>query len=849
MEIVAGALPSLLPKLAALIVGEYNLQMEVKKGIIFLQEELKSMQGALQKISKTPSDEIDDQDKIWARNVREMSYDIEDNIDKFILQCKAKQHVCKTIIDRSLELLKQPKIYHNIAIDIRDIKTRVKEVAKRRKRYKITSKIAKTVTIDPRLLVQYEMEIELVGIDEAREEVIKILVEGDEVFKQKDQIVSIVGFGGLGKTTLANAVYENLREQFNCWAFVTVSRTPDLVKVLMDMLTALGKNNIIASNSDIILIKQLREFLKNKRYPIVIDDIWDISDWKAIKCALPDSNVGNKIITTTRNFSVGEQAGHVYKLAPLSSSMLTAGKMEWYNVYQSIGTGLEKSQAFETMRKILSLSYSDLPCHLQSCLLYFSLFPEDYKICKTRLIWMWIAEGFVKSKDQSKSLFEHGESYFNELINRSMIQLIYNLYNGSVEQCHVHDMVLDLLCYISIEENFVTILNNGKFPSNKSRWLSLQNGKEDVVTEATTILEQVRSVVVFPFGVDLMPSIGRFRVLRVLDLQYCSLSKGHSLRYLCNLFYLRYLGLRCTGIAQLPEEIGKMQNLQTLNVMENQISSLPSTVVQLRNLMCLLTDKWTRMPNGIGKLACLQQLSKLCIDKSTVDTAVDDLGKLTELQVLHVVLPKWNEKLVNCLHKLQKIQDLHIEVLSGQRITGGLDDWVAPRQICELNTRRSCWFSRLPPWMNPLRVVNLSVLSISMTELQPEHLEMLGRLPALRYLELELDHDNVGGHRSFVFGSGLFPCLVHGEFSRFVWPVVFQRGVMPRLRELSFSHSYVRMAKEMGSSRLGLGNLLSLRRIAIDFVSECASKEEAKKAKAALRLAKQMHPNRPNLFL
>ncbi|CAN6373126.1 unnamed protein product [Urochloa humidicola] len=228
---------------------------------------------------------------------------------------------------------------------------------------------------------------------------------------------------------------------------------------------------------------------------------------------------------------------------------------------------------------------------------------------------------------------------------------------------------------------------------------------------------------------------------------------------------------------------------------------------------------------------------------------IDDLGQLIELQVLHVVLPKWNDKLVNCLHKLQKIQNLYIEVLSGERSTGGLDAWVAPRHICELNTRRSCWFSRLPAWMHPLRVVNLSVLSISLTELQSEDLEMLGRLPALRYLELELDHDNVGDHRSFFFGSGLFPCLVHGEFSRFVWPVVFQRGAMPRLRELSFSHSYVRMAKEMGSNRLGLGNLPSLRRIAIDFVSECASKEAAKKAKAALRLAKQMHPNRPNLIL
>lgn len=66
------------------------------------------------------------------------------------------------------------------------------------------------INVDPRLLVQYTNAAELVGIDEVRDEVIKILVERKEVCRQQDKIVSIVGFGGLGKTTLANAVYQKL---------------------------------------------------------------------------------------------------------------------------------------------------------------------------------------------------------------------------------------------------------------------------------------------------------------------------------------------------------------------------------------------------------------------------------------------------------------------------------------------------------------------------------------------------------------------------------------------------------------------------------------------------------------
>jgi hypothetical protein len=72
MEIAAGALPNLLPKLAELLSGEYNLQTDVKGGIIFLQAELESMQGALEKISKTPADKLDDQDKVRARKVKEI---------------------------------------------------------------------------------------------------------------------------------------------------------------------------------------------------------------------------------------------------------------------------------------------------------------------------------------------------------------------------------------------------------------------------------------------------------------------------------------------------------------------------------------------------------------------------------------------------------------------------------------------------------------------------------------------------------------------------------------------------------------------------------------------------------
>ncbi|KAF2911254.1 hypothetical protein DAI22_11g163300 [Oryza sativa Japonica Group] len=142
-----------------------------------------------------------------------------------------------------------------------------------------------------------------------------------EESKQKLKIVSIVGVGGLGKTTLANVVYERLKTQFYCFAFVPVSLTPNMEKIFKNMLHQFDKKKYRNINEvtwdEAQLIAELREFLRNKRYLIVIDDIWDISAWEKIKCSFVDSENGSGIITTTRNVDVAKEVGGVYQLKPL----------------------------------------------------------------------------------------------------------------------------------------------------------------------------------------------------------------------------------------------------------------------------------------------------------------------------------------------------------------------------------------------------------------------------------------------------------------------------------------------------------------------------------------------------
>lgn len=275
MQFATGAMSSLLPKLGELLVEEYKLKKSVKKGIEELKAELESMQAALVKVSSVPLDQLDPQVKIWANEVRELSYAIEDSLDSFVTRVEGNEPTkpkIKHLLKKARNEFSKFKARHEIANDIKDIQSQVRKIKERYDRYKIDDVVANLATtpVDPRLPALYKKLSDLVGIDEPINELIKILSEGIHMPDKNPKIVSVVGFGGLGKTTLAKALYDKLSKTCQCHGFVPVGQNPKAKKVLRDILLELDTELCRATETmdEWQLINQLQKILANKRYAL-----------------------------------------------------------------------------------------------------------------------------------------------------------------------------------------------------------------------------------------------------------------------------------------------------------------------------------------------------------------------------------------------------------------------------------------------------------------------------------------------------------------------------------------------------------------------------------------------------
>ncbi|TVU23366.1 hypothetical protein EJB05_25726, partial [Eragrostis curvula] len=898
MDLATGAIGNLVPKLLQLLRDEYKLPKNVRKQIQFLSGELQSYYAALRKVAEVPPEQLDEQVKVWARDVRELSYDVEDVVDTFLVRVSGREPADPSRRRRAKmkmsNLFRKAKNHRDIADAddiagaIKDIMERLEEVAARRAR------------------ALYTEAKEFVGIERPRDMLIGRMMssENDEGSNKKMMTVSVVGVGGLGKTTLVKAVYDKLKLDFDCGAFVSIGRAPDMKRVFKQLLLDLDKKKYqdidnAAQYEERVLVKRLQEFLKNKRYFFVIDDIWEHESWKKIKDALPENNSGSIVMTTTRNLNVAEESSTLYMLHPLSdedskklfysrifgeevksfhnqrydvsdqilkkcggiplaiitmaSLLVNRPREQWSEVLSHFGFGHKDTRQVGNAMKILSYSYYDMPSHLQPCLLYLSAFPEDYVIEKDTLIWKWIGEGFVH-EEQGICLFEIGEKYFSELINRSMIQPVESQFDGAIQGCRVHDMVLGLLiCSISNEENFVSVLDddNQKFRSGRvHRRLALQNRNEEQSIEDNMGFGQLRSLNATGCPMYMIRQIPNFRLLRVLDLESCGSREGYNIEHLGTLLHLRFLGLRNTLVHKLPEEMGHLRVLQTLMLEGSGVEELPESMCALTQLMCLNTDWKMRVPSWIGKFTSLQQLKIYPgggDDELSSKWFVKELGKLTQLRMLRFIIKVQDERqirdLLESISNLHNLRVIHFDYYGVQFNNANVLEPAGFVISAHLRFMELRWleFSSLPVWINPHDLPNLCHLWLMLSDVGKQDIETLGGLPELSYLHLMIANTERG--EIITCSVGAFQRL---KFCSITKPLKFQYGAMPRLHVLDF-HFNVRLLRDADHDfdfDFGLGNLSSLKHVTIESNCLAAFPEEVREAEAALRRAVDVHPNR-----
>ncbi|KAA8525580.1 hypothetical protein F0562_007435 [Nyssa sinensis] len=794
------AVTFLLNKIAALQREEIKLMTGFWGDVRYIKDELERMRAFLREADA--KEESDQEIKVWVKQVRDVVYDTEDVLDESTLHLEGSS---STITSST---------WHERRGDA--------------------------------LLLE---EAELVGIDKHKTKLIGFLVDNEHSLK----VISVVGMGGMGKTTLVKKVYDdaNVRKHFQTHVWITVSQSfiiEELLKNIIEQLYGGIKQRVhkrISSMDNTGLKMEINKFLHQTRYLLVLDDVWSTLAWEALKCAFPNNNCGSRIMLTTRIVDTASTSctnfhGNEYHMDPLSrkeswtlfckktfrvdycpphlkelcrgilkrceglplaivaisgllSTKDTRRVDEWEIIHPSLGAELEGNDKLGSMKKILSLSYNDLPYYLKACFLYFSIFPEDDQIKCKRLIRLWIAEGFVEGK-AGQTPEEVAEGYLEELVNRSLIQIARRTRNGRVSTCRTDDLLREIILSKSREQNFATVANkNNTRLLEKIRRLSIHERLRNI--QQSKSISQVRSLFLFRVAdsQDESPVAALFsgglKLLRVLDLEGAPLEIFPS--EVVNLFNLRYLSLRGTKVKKIPSSIRRLQHLETLDLKHTYVTELPVEILKLQQPRHLLVYRYQKRssspfhstygfkaPPGMG---CLTSLQKLCFVEAIQGSDIlRELGRLTQLRRLGITKLRREDGMELCssIQKLGVLRSLDINSINDDEIID-IQCMSAPPQYLQRLWLQGC-LEMLPPWI--LSLHSLVKLRLRWSQLGYDPLESLQALPNLSELQLRQAYSGDELH----FNAGGFQGLkvLHLHDLKGLRRVIVEDKAMPSLEEL-----------------------------------------------------------------
>ncbi|XP_023740358.1 putative disease resistance RPP13-like protein 1 [Lactuca sativa] len=594
--------------------------------------------------------EITDQAvKEWLNGLQHLAYDIDDLLDDLATEGMHRELTEEPGDTTSMVRKLIPTCCTNFSLSSRmgskidAITTKLQELVEEKENLGLSVKDESPKHMNRRLETSLVDASSIVGRKDEKDALIHKLYEPCD---RNYSIVPIVGMGGVGKTTLARLLYDEMqgKAHFELNAWVCVSDEFDIFNITKVIFQAIGGGNQKFKDLNLLQVA-LKEKISKKRFLLVLDDVWSESytDWEILERPFLAGAPGSKIIITTRKLSLLTQLGYnqPYSLSVLSHenavslfcqhafgennfdshpslkphgegivkkcdglplALIALGRLlrtktdeeEWKELLNSEIWRLGNR---DKIIPALRLSYHDLSANLKLLFAYCSLFPKDYVFDMEELILLWMAEGFLHQSSTGKSMERMGVECFEDLLSRSFFQQAPNDKSLFV----MHDLMNDLA--MSVAGEFFSRLDIemkkeiGKDDPGKYRHMSFVCERYMVYTkfEAFKGANSLRTLLALSFGMinswqtfylsnEVLDNLlQELPLLRVLSLSNLSIREVPE--FIGSLKHLRYLNLSQTRITHLPDNVGNLYNLQTLIVYGcSYLKKLPESFSKLKNL-------------------------------------------------------------------------------------------------------------------------------------------------------------------------------------------------------------------------------------------------------------------------
>ncbi|GLT40151.1 hypothetical protein SLA2020_143060 [Shorea laevis] len=633
----------------------------------------------------------------WLQELRDIADEADDILEE--VNYEGMQREAKKSKKPKVGYLKlldpRPLLSHrNMANRVADLNKRLDDISCEVKRLGLRYELVAHMVPEPRGRASREthsfLSSQVYGRKEDVSKIVSLLVDSSS---QHDlPVIIIVGMAGLGKTTIAKAVFndDKIREHFGdnkMW--VCVSENFDVNKILMEMLKSCSGSS--SGDEDFgsrdRVMKEIQKKLGEKNYLLILDDVWNEERqmWENLRdCLLGISkNKGSriKVLVTTRLEKVaslmaltnehihrprllkmeecwtiikqrafgdksvpeglegiGKQIAGRCKGVPLVASIIGAilqnnrDKREWQAITEDrVWDSLEKE---EGILDIIKFSYDRLPTlALKQCFAFCSIFPKDFVMEREMLIQLWMALGFLESPEEISNMAAEdiGDKYFRYLLSYSLFQeeRRYDV-TGSVESCKMHDLIHDFAQSISKSETLIVEEQPESNISHDVRHLNLIYGREMKPSILGDVAEKLRTLFSkHSFSNGVQVDLIRLRVLSFRGDYYDAKQLPTCFG---NLKRLRYLDISRTQIEELPEFISELYNLQTFRFTDCRSLKMPSGGIgDLISLKHIYFSDEERMPANLGRLTNLQTLPLFFVG-TTEGCKIEELGSLRELK-------------------------------------------------------------------------------------------------------------------------------------------------------------------------------------------------------------------------